>query len=376
MNTIFPKNFLMSDAERDREMQNHFREQAEKEAAERAARQSEYVDPPLGDDAAEANPPSGEADEAIDQEIKAMLEAMSKGESLPVRGAATHPVPAESDSAASVAASPMVASSAADTSGSAPRGVADLSVFPVPSAAELAPSVDPQRDLANLCREIHVHKDYPRVRENYCSLSIQLNERGRLAPAYRPLIKTGAEWGNAMNMVLHRDRLVIDLHWIYVKKMSISAGDGIYQALFDLGGAFPFDLAWAISGEKWRSQYRAAEALCLTTLQQCQLLKLRGPEVADRAKALEKGWKESGGKRASRMAVAKRLIGQWAEREKRMHTPRDHYEKLWLARELLGPGSSIAQVAELHALMVGGDVQDRATIRDKLKSLDKQLKGL
>lgn len=252
----------------------------------------------------------------------------------------------------------------------------DLSIFPAVALCGSPSGPDPLRGLADLCREIQVHKDYPRVRADYCSLSIQLNELGRLAPAYRPLIKTGAGWKSAMNMVLHRDQVVIDLHWCYARQMAISASDSAHQALFELSAEFPFDLAWAISGKKWRGGYRAAEALCLTTFQQCQLLKLRGPEVAERAAALEIGWKESGGKSVSKIAAVKKQIGQWAERDKRIVSQRGCYEQLWLARELLGPSCSSAQVAELHALMVGGDVQDRATIRDKLKSLDKQLKGL
>lgn len=374
MNMMLPAKFLMDDAEADREMERCFRERAEQEAAERAARQSDDACRDVGTAAPDSEQADGDPSMEVPPDLSAALDALINGEPVPESAEVSHPVAAEGSRA--VVTDPVMPSKSGDSSGSEPRGVADLSVFPVTSAAELRPSADPLREMTDLCRQILDHKDYARVRTKYCRLSIQLNELGRLAPAFRPALKTGAPRGDRIHMVLHRDQIVIDLHWCYAKKMAISAPDAAHQVLFDHSESFPFGLAWELSGKKWRSEYRAAEALVITTLQQCQLLKLRGPEVAARAEAVGAGWRMSAGKSASKIAMVRRQIGQWAERDRRIVAQRGYYEQLWLARELLGPDWTNALVAELHAVMVGGDVQDRTTIRDKLKSLDRQLKAM
>ena len=226
-----------------------------------------------------------------------------------------------------------------------------------------------------LCRELLMHKDYLRIRNEYCWLSISLNLIGKLAPAFRPALKSGAAWGDkTIHHQVHRDQVVIDLHWCHTTKMGLSPTEPNHQALFDDPLTFPFESAYTLAGKKLKSDYRAAEALCLTTMQQCQLLKIRGPEVLARQAALEKGWRSSGGKDVSKISFVNRQIGEWAERDKRIASRRVHYEKLWLARELMEPGVKAAQIGALHALMVGSVELDRKTIYEQLKKLDKNVR--
>lgn len=249
--------------------------------------------------------------------------------------------------------------------------------FPVTHATEVLTTDDPLDDMKALCRDVLLHKDYLRIRNEYCRLSIKLNFIGKLAPAFRPVLKSGGVWGDKqIHHQVHRDQVVIDLHWCHTTKMGFSPTDPNHLALFDDPTVFPFDRAYAVAGKKLTSKYRAAQALCLTTLQQCQLLKLREAALVSRQLALEKGWCASGGKSASKIAAAKRQISQWAERDKRIASSRDHYEKLWLARELLEPGAKAAQIGALHALMVGSEELDRKTITGKLQNLDKHVKLL
>lgn len=254
--------------------------------------------------------------------------------------------------------------------------VIDFSVFPVVDVLEVGQSDDPLREMTELCQQLLRHKDYARVREDYCNLSIRLNLMGKLAPAYRPELKSGADYGATIHHAINRDQIVIDLHWIHACHMPVNPLEPMHQALFSDKANFQFDLAWGIAHKKWTPEYRAVEALCLTTLQQCQMLRLRGPEVAACFDDLDAGWLKSGGKSASRLATVRRLIGQWAERDKRILSQRGYYEMLWLARELLGHDVPKQQIAVLHALMTGGEVQDRTTIRDRLKSLDRHVTGV
>jgi hypothetical protein len=229
------------------------------------------------------------------------------------------------------------------------------------------------RAMEALCRELLLDRDYARVRDQYCTLSIELNMAGKIAPAFRPIMKPGAEYGDGIYHQVNRDQLVIDLHWCHAKKMVLSPNDPMYQGLFSHPAEFPFDLAYSLACERHKPGYRATEALCLTTMQQCQMLKLRGPALLERQAALHKGWRATGGTSVSKIATAKRQLAQWVERDKRMAQYRKSYETLWLASELLDPGAKPAQIAALSALMMGEDVLDRRTIGDKLKTLKKNV---
>lgn len=232
---------------------------------------------------------------------------------------------------------------------------------------------DPVGALTRLSHRLLTHRDYRRERAEYFRLNLQLNRAGSLAPAFRPEVTIKVAPRDKAHMLKHRDQLVIDYHWCQAKKMDFASADAEHAALLDWGVNFDFCVAWTLSGKKWRGRYRASEALKLTTLQQCQTLKLHGPELADRLKALTDSYRESNGRLAGRRATAIRKIGEWTEQRPRMTTERHVYEKLWLAREMLGPENH-RLVPELLALMLGAEVLDRRTIKGKLETLDKHVK--
>lgn len=245
--------------------------------------------------------------------------------------------------------------------------------FPVATAKDVGEISEPRQEMSALCAELLIHNDYALVRDRYCHLSIRMNLMGLLAPAYRPALKTGAKWGDAVHSAVFRDQVVIDLHWCSATKMAVMPNDAEHQALFSDAENFRFDLAFLIAGKKWGKAYRAGESLCLTPHQQCQMLTLIGPEQTAKLKALNANWRGPKGKSVGRFAQAKCLIGQWGERDKRIAPMRHEYEMLWLALELLGSEASIQSIANLHALMIGQSVRDRGTIRDKLKAMAKNV---
>lgn len=245
--------------------------------------------------------------------------------------------------------------------------------FPIDDDASIPACSDPLRDLTDLCQRILEHKQYDLVRKRYCELSIQLNIQGKLAPAFRPVLKAGVPHNDPVYQLIHRDQQVIDLHWCHATKMNVLPDEPEHAAVFADPERFNFAGAWALSGKKWKQGYRAEQAMCLTTLQQCQLLTIRSSEIRDRQKKLDDGWRESGGKAAGMKARVKRAIGEWCERDKRILPHRRSYECLWQARELLGHGATNDQIAKLHALMTGENELDRTTVRDKLKKLDRKI---
>jgi hypothetical protein len=251
-----------------------------------------------------------------------------------------------------------------------------LSDFPIAALSEVKEVEDPLRAMTELCARLISHKDYALERDEYCNLSIRLNLIGKLAPAYRPEVAIGATFGKAIGMVRHRDNTVIDLHWCHATKMSLMPNSPEMVALFSEGSEFHFKNAWEPTGKKITSKYKASEALCLTPFQQCQLKALIGSDHKAAATVMRSGWFASGGKEVSKVASVKRQLGQWAERDKQVIARRDCYLKLWLAREMLGRDASNQLIGELLALMLGSDVLDRTSVRDKLRTLDKHVKLL
>lgn len=378
---------LAGEAEVDRAMDVYHREQAERDAAERARL-----------DGLAARDQSVHVDGADESEVTllpiwqvaraSLLEGMRPkrrpGEPSVIALSPTDrekptPIAAPTDThdgpiKYEIEAAPLPVETKSRTAITLASGETDFLRFPVTDVLTVKEYADPLRAMTELCQQLLMHKDYARVRGAYCHNSIRLNLVGRLAPGWRPQLKSGEKWGAAIHKVIHRDQVVIDLHWCHATKMPMTPNEPDHLALLGEGVEFQFDLAWMLAGKVWKSEFRAAEALCLTTFQQCQLLKLRGPEVAAFLKGVGAGWYVSGGKSVSKIAAVKREIGQWAERNKRIQPQRDSYGKLWLAREVLGRDTPKQQIAELHALMMGGEVQDRASIRDKLKSLDKNVR--
>lgn len=330
----------------------------------------------------------------LDPVLEAMLQDLEKSDNVKRLGMKrTTQLPPRAPSQSSKPASTPIAALAGPTIrvlrppalAGGPRSTATLvapvtspvasqpAAFPVADVTSIKRVVDPQGAMRSLCRELAVHQDYGRIRDEYCSLAIQMNEDKRLAPAFRPQVVTNARRGDPVYMLIHRDRVVIDYHWCHATAMEMRPLEPRHAALLDLDHEFNFLQAWELACCRTKSKYRGAEALALTTMQQCQTLALRGPELAERAKGLESGYRESNGEFSSRRAVAMRRIREWTSRTAILRAQTRVYECLWQARELLGP-DNIPQVPALVALMTGEPPKDRKTIRDKLVLLDKHVR--
>jgi len=252
----------------------------------------------------------------------------------------------------------------------APSG---LERFPVAYLADVSACDGPDRELAALCRELQIHKSYQSVRLRYCQLSIRMNLQGTIAPAFRFRPRVEAARGDPLHILLHRDQLVIDYHWCHVTRMQLSPLDDGHAHLLDLESEFDFAAAWSLTGKKQKRAYRSAEALCLTRLQQCQTMCLQSEETAALLASILDGYRKSSGKSHSSIAKVKAAIGQWIERDPRIKNHRISYERLWQAREMLGPGVPMQSIAELHGLMLGSQPLDRKTIAGKLSRLSKNV---
>lgn len=254
-----------------------------------------------------------------------------------------------------------------------PGALCALDHFPVADLDGVPEFDDPDGELAALFRQLVHHKDYPAVRTRCCQISIRMNLRGAVAPAFRYWPRGVGGFHSKISTLIMRDQMVIDYHWCHARGMTLSPTDDFHKHLLDLETAFDFTMAWKLSGKLYKSAYRAGEALCLTSLQQCQTLQLRGHEVHERMERMYKGYFKSGAKSHSELAKVSAAIGVWIEKDPRIKQQRDSYLRLWEARELLGPGASIRSIRDLHALMLGVAPLDAKTIADKLNRLSKNV---
>lgn len=246
--------------------------------------------------------------------------------------------------------------------------------FPLSGLADaLLPHEDAFARLKSLSKQIQAGSDYSELRLDFCIQSIRMNLEGRIAPAYRPAAKRAGAFNDPIYHLIHRDQQVIDLHWCHATEMMLLPSESRYADILEDRGCFDFDAAWGVSGRKWKKDFRATEALCLTVFQQCQLVALRSDELTSRERELDEGRRGPGGAGRSKRAIAKRCIAEWVESDKRIASQRHDYEWLWLARELLTPRCSMKSIAELHALMCGRTPLEPKTVRDKLKKLDQRL---
>lgn len=245
--------------------------------------------------------------------------------------------------------------------------------FPVKNVEGLPVVADPLERLTALMEELREHGDYRRVRDEYCCLSILLNSQGAIAPAFRPLPKTGKRKGSHVFLEIHRDHVVIDCHWLYCKKLMVKARDVEFRSMFDTAHPFPFGLAWMYAKKNWKSTHRADQALGLTTYQQSQTVTMRGSIVAGRYHAALKGDR---GRVHAKIGAVKQGLNEWCERDRRVIPHYEDYLNLWLARELLGADAAIHQIAELFSLMTGDKPRDDKTIRCKLEKMDRHIGGV
>ena len=231
--------------------------------------------------------------------------------------------------------------------------------------------------MSKLIAEWREHKNYMLIREEYCALSIAMNHEGLQAPAFRPALTIPflKKDQQESDKTLHKDRVVIDCHWLHCRGEHITPRDDQYKPLFNLAEPFLFTLASLFASENWTNKHRAEEALILIDWQQSQLMAMVGEIVCERRKTALDGIGKGDNRKPPKITLVKRTLGEWSRRDKRIIQHIKTYESLWLARELLGASASMNDIALLGALIAGVPPSSERVARDKLKRLDARISG-
>lgn len=234
---------------------------------------------------------------------------------------------------------------------------------------------DPHRELREVMEAYQASVHYRGVRERYCAVSLALNEEQRMAPAFRrqPKPRPVVAGKGKDDLLLHKDRLVIDLHWLWVRNIGVGTAKPQYARLLDSSAPFDFALAASFASENWSSEERATEQFALSDSVQWELATLKSRAHKDAHRMIFDGGRDGSKRVPSKSSFVRRAVARWAEESRPIRDQQAAYLHLWIAREMLGAGASAKRVGGLAALMCGRSPLDASTVRAKLKGLDRRL---
>lgn len=242
--------------------------------------------------------------------------------------------------------------------------------------ANVAPGGAPLREqLGALMMVYHASKTYADVRDAFCGVSIALNLEGTLAPAFRhqpkPRPKSAGK-AAVQDEQLHRDRLVIDLHWLHCRGSAGFCGvvpQNSYAKLVDHSKPFDFEAAVSYAAEKLTSNERAVEQLGVSPEVQWQLATLKSSSHAQAHGGIHFGGRDGSKRVPSLISVIRAGVGSWALRSAGIRGEVQVYLNLWAAKKMLGSTARAHQIGELAALMEGTIALEKSTVSKKLARL-------
>jgi hypothetical protein len=212
------------------------------------------------------------------------------------------------------------------------------------------------------------------IRESFCALSLELNNRKLLAPAFRPkpTIPYGLKVHSETQFAIQRDRVVIDCHWLHCRNERVKASESKWKGLLNLKRDFQYEKVCEFASESIKNEYRADAILRLTPRQQFQLVALRGNKTIEQFSKLTKSTREKGKPRLPpRLETIELGINNWCEKDSRVEKYHSQYLAIGKSTELLGEVASIKQIAELTGLILGQKPLSESTMRSKLHNLKK-----
>jgi hypothetical protein len=213
-------------------------------------------------------------------------------------------------------------------------------------------------------------------RNAFCALSIELNNRKLIAPAFRPsptIPKIVKQYSDAY-LAIQRDRLVIDCHWLHSRNEKVSVTENKWRGLLDSRKDFQYEKIYEFVCTSIKNEYRADGTLRLTRRQQCQLAALRGNKTRMQFDKLTTSDREKGKPRTPpRLEVIELGINHWCEIDRRVEKYRPQYFAIAKATELLGDGATAGHIGELTGLILGEKPLSERSILAKWNKLKRWL---
>jgi hypothetical protein len=234
-----------------------------------------------------------------------------------------------------------------------------------------------QSELATLLDEVVLQIEagndgYMRHRDTYCRLSLAMNELGLQAPAFRPqpTIPWETDLRTSEHMVVQRDRIAIDCHWLFCSESKVYATEGKWRGIVNPKLTLQTERIEKFAATKLRNDSRAEEILQLNTFQQVQMAAMRGAQVQKAFKSMGTVAIDASGVRVpSRFRQITRKLQNWANSQPRFAKLYPKYRAYAIALELLEE-PSIKQVSQLAGLILGEPPLTESTATQTLRKLN------
>lgn len=198
-------------------------------------------------------------------------------------------------------------------------------------------------------------------RKRIFAISIEMNRIGRMPPSFRPLRSPprpseGKVWSND-ELMLHQDRVVIDIDWLHQRSGRRRVNDETFSELFD-GHWLDIDDAEAFAKKKWSTEIRVDQILALSYVEQIQMASLRSKAIRDQIRNAET---------SANGPILRRLRDK--VEDGRLHRDEiEDYRVLWLARKL-AEGRQQRLTGQIFAWMKGEPMLAKSTLSAKLRRL-------
>jgi len=139
----------------------------------------------------------------------------------------------------------------------------------------------------------HSKSDYLKSREKFCAFHIVLNERGLIAPAFRPFRRLYKNTDlSAEEQMLGRDIQVINLHYLYCQHHGRFEPIEVSFKNLLSSDNFDFELASIYAAKKWKAETYSKYSLMLDNVTQMELSTFRNQAVRDRVKSIRESTRQ------------------------------------------------------------------------------------
>lgn len=193
-----------------------------------------------------------------------------------------------------------------------------------------------------------------KVRNLFCALSLELNERTLLAPRFRQARRPAKHnFLSDDEKDLSSDRQVIDLHWLHCRKIVKSISKPEYSHLLQ-GANFDFDCANRFAAENDKGDTKV-RWLKLADEIAWELAALETKYMRDRFGTLMHGKYQDGKRDMYGIGEVQVALETAAARRKGMDQRVQDWSMLWLVNRLIGQNSTPALLSQLWALATGRD---------------------
>ena len=203
---------------------------------------------------------------------------------------------------------------------------------------------------------------YMDLRDDICTISVVMNQRGVQPPAFRPKRSlpnpTLRSEFSVADTIMMIDRQIIDLHWLHCcGKRDLLDDNRAFAELF-AGDELDFDLAEQFAKKSWAGRVKTTKVLGLIQYEQWQMAFFRSRDV-------EHAWRNA--RTSMQQTIGKRLREQ-AVREPRLASHIEEMKLLWLADKMaIHLGQKI--VGQVYSWLTGTPKLAPSTLSVKLRRM-------